>query len=308
MWNYSPCSCALQLRWCILLSVCIYRIHPACLSAVIWTKNNRWANGNNYRLGKCWILRWVDILCQIYPCFLVSFTKSWSADWQFLTFCCLSGHLADILQEAHVPIISDAVCNAPDYYDNQITTTMFCAGYEKGGTDACQVRLCLFLVHNSSVLSFIYVCFHFCISMDGPTCSICDSRETAAGLLLQRTACRRTVVIACWEWWAGERAAPWPKNPASTPKCPDFFPGYLQLWGWETPFVICSLFSIKPGKDLGVTDVFLFFSVTNRTITTHQGFTNWPGREIRHEYLSRPCRGQKDFLMRMKIVRHRSLL
>ncbi|XP_074510887.1 serine protease hepsin isoform X2 [Sebastes fasciatus] len=48
------------------------------------------------------------------------------------------GIQADILQEAHVPIISDAVCNAPDYYDNQITTSMFCAGYEKGGTDACQ--------------------------------------------------------------------------------------------------------------------------------------------------------------------------
>ncbi|XP_056880283.1 serine protease hepsin-like [Takifugu flavidus] len=47
-------------------------------------------------------------------------------------------HLADVLQEAHAPIISDAVCNAPDYYDNQITTTMFCAGYEKGGIDACQ--------------------------------------------------------------------------------------------------------------------------------------------------------------------------
>ncbi|KAG8010258.1 Serine protease hepsin [Nibea albiflora] len=48
------------------------------------------------------------------------------------------GHLADVLQEANVPIISDTVCNAPDYYDNQITTSMFCAGYEKGGTDACQ--------------------------------------------------------------------------------------------------------------------------------------------------------------------------
>ncbi|TWW53200.1 Serine protease hepsin [Takifugu flavidus] len=54
---------------------------------------------------------------------------------QPLTF---NGHLTDVLQEAHVPIISDAVCNAPDYYDNQITTTMFCAGYEKGGIDACQ--------------------------------------------------------------------------------------------------------------------------------------------------------------------------
>uniref|UniRef100_A0A8C7HIA0 Hepsin n=1 Tax=Oncorhynchus kisutch TaxID=8019 RepID=A0A8C7HIA0_ONCKI len=49
-----------------------------------------------------------------------------------------TGTLADVLQEANVPIINDAVCNAPDYYDNQITTSMFCAGFEKGGTDACQ--------------------------------------------------------------------------------------------------------------------------------------------------------------------------
>ncbi|XP_023656900.1 serine protease hepsin [Paramormyrops kingsleyae] len=48
------------------------------------------------------------------------------------------GQPSDVLQEASVPIISDAVCNAADYYDNQITTSMFCAGYEKGGTDACQ--------------------------------------------------------------------------------------------------------------------------------------------------------------------------
>lgn len=51
----------------------------------------------------------------------------------------LLGTLADVLQEANVPIINDAVCKAPDYYDNQITTSMFCAGFEKGGTDACQV-------------------------------------------------------------------------------------------------------------------------------------------------------------------------
>uniref|UniRef100_A0A671MD12 Serine protease hepsin-like n=1 Tax=Sinocyclocheilus anshuiensis TaxID=1608454 RepID=A0A671MD12_9TELE len=50
----------------------------------------------------------------------------------------LAGTQANVLQEAHVPIISDAVCNGPDYYDNQVTTTMFCAGYEKGGTDSCQ--------------------------------------------------------------------------------------------------------------------------------------------------------------------------
>ncbi|CAL8248408.1 unnamed protein product [Lota lota] len=49
-----------------------------------------------------------------------------------------NGHLANVLQEANVPIISDTTCNAPDYYDNQITTSMFCAGFEKGGTDSCQ--------------------------------------------------------------------------------------------------------------------------------------------------------------------------
>uniref|UniRef100_A0A8C9SAF6 Hepsin n=1 Tax=Scleropages formosus TaxID=113540 RepID=A0A8C9SAF6_SCLFO len=48
------------------------------------------------------------------------------------------GQPSEVLQEANVPIISDAVCNAPDYYDNQITTSMFCAGYEKGSIDACQ--------------------------------------------------------------------------------------------------------------------------------------------------------------------------
>jgi len=52
----------------------------------------------------------------------------------------LPGTQANVLQEAHVPIISDTVCNGPDYYDNQVTTTMFCAGYEKGGTDSCQVH------------------------------------------------------------------------------------------------------------------------------------------------------------------------
>ncbi|XP_030227329.1 serine protease hepsin isoform X1 [Gadus morhua] len=50
-----------------------------------------------------------------------------------------NGHQANVLQEANVPIISDTTCNAPDYYDNQITTSMFCAGFEKGGTDSCQV-------------------------------------------------------------------------------------------------------------------------------------------------------------------------
>ncbi|XP_056409472.1 serine protease hepsin-like [Hyla sarda] len=48
------------------------------------------------------------------------------------------GQQSDILQEASVPIISSTVCNTPEYYNNQITGKMFCAGYPEGGTDACQ--------------------------------------------------------------------------------------------------------------------------------------------------------------------------
>ncbi|XP_019748571.1 serine protease hepsin isoform X1 [Hippocampus comes] len=49
-----------------------------------------------------------------------------------------SGDETDVLHEVNVPVISDAMCNAPDYYYNQITGSMFCAGFEKGGVDACQ--------------------------------------------------------------------------------------------------------------------------------------------------------------------------
>ncbi|CAH2318232.1 serine protease hepsin [Pelobates cultripes] len=48
------------------------------------------------------------------------------------------GHQSDILQEASVPIISSSVCNQQEYYINQITEQMFCAGYAEGGIDACQ--------------------------------------------------------------------------------------------------------------------------------------------------------------------------
>ncbi|XP_077455313.1 serine protease hepsin isoform X2 [Stigmatopora argus] len=49
-----------------------------------------------------------------------------------------SGYQTNVLQEANVPVISDATCNSPEYYDNQITTSMFCAGFEKGKVDSCQ--------------------------------------------------------------------------------------------------------------------------------------------------------------------------
>lgn len=52
------------------------------------------------------------------------------------------GQQAGVLQEARVPIISNDVCNGPDFYGNQIKPKMFCAGYPEGGIDACQVRDC----------------------------------------------------------------------------------------------------------------------------------------------------------------------
>nr|KAF6318509.1 hepsin [Pipistrellus kuhlii] len=48
------------------------------------------------------------------------------------------GQQAGVLQEARVPIISNDVCNGPDFYGNQIKPKMFCAGYLEGGIDACQ--------------------------------------------------------------------------------------------------------------------------------------------------------------------------
>ncbi|EPQ05368.1 Serine protease hepsin [Myotis brandtii] len=48
------------------------------------------------------------------------------------------GQQAGVLQEARVPIISNDVCNGPDFYGNQIKPKMFCAGYHEGGIDACQ--------------------------------------------------------------------------------------------------------------------------------------------------------------------------
>lgn len=47
------------------------------------------------------------------------------------------GDAPDVLQEAQVPVVSDAVCD--ENYDGSIDpTTMLCAGYPEGGVDTCQ--------------------------------------------------------------------------------------------------------------------------------------------------------------------------
>lgn len=175
------------------------------------------------------LLSWILCLCAVTAVYtalvLLVILDKWICAFVYCNdaFYLPTGGLADVLQEANVPIISDVVCNGPDYYDNQITTSMFCAGYEKGGIDACQVRrrhLPYFLV---------FFCGVFCFCHEMICC--CAFRETVGVLLLPLTVCQRQVAIVCWEWWAGERAVPWLKNLASIPECHDFCPGFRQPWG-----------------------------------------------------------------------------
>ncbi|MEN9222184.1 MAG: trypsin-like serine protease [Thermostichus sp. BF3_bins_97] len=42
------------------------------------------------------------------------------------------------LQQATVPIVSNAQCNAPQSYDGTILDSMLCAGFPQGGVDSCQ--------------------------------------------------------------------------------------------------------------------------------------------------------------------------
>lgn len=48
------------------------------------------------------------------------------------------GFPSSTLQEVEVPVISNATCNAPDYYNESVTANMLCAGYAQGGKDSCQ--------------------------------------------------------------------------------------------------------------------------------------------------------------------------
>ena len=52
----------------------------------------------------------------------------------FVDTCC-----PDVLKQAELPIISTKLCTRSDHLGPQVTDNMFCAGYELGGTDACQV-------------------------------------------------------------------------------------------------------------------------------------------------------------------------
>jgi len=48
------------------------------------------------------------------------------------------GRASRVLQKADVPLIDNAICNAPDAYGGEIKAQMMCAGYRDGGIDSCQ--------------------------------------------------------------------------------------------------------------------------------------------------------------------------
>ncbi len=52
-----------------------------------------------------------------------------------LTNANVKSSFSDVLRQTEVPIASNEVCNQS--YDGDVTEKMLCAGYEKGGTDAC---------------------------------------------------------------------------------------------------------------------------------------------------------------------------
>ena len=45
----------------------------------------------------------------------------------------------EILQQTRVPVLPDDLCRSN--YKDKITKNMFCAGYEQGGVDTCQVHM-----------------------------------------------------------------------------------------------------------------------------------------------------------------------
>lgn len=56
-----------------------------------------------------------------------------------MMFIILGTCCPDVLKQVMLPVIPTRICTQPDHLGNQVTDDMFCAGYEQGGQDACQV-------------------------------------------------------------------------------------------------------------------------------------------------------------------------
>ena len=82
---------------------------------------------------------------------------------------------ANILQQVSVPIISQKKCrHSTSYRTSEITENMFCAGFDDGKIDACQVgSKCKNLSHLHLALNFIHGMYFYN--------KLPNSRVTAAG-------------------------------------------------------------------------------------------------------------------------------
>lgn len=60
------------------------------------------------------------------------------AGWGKLTE---KGHTSDVLRKVVVPVWSKDDCYNSEYGVHKLSENMFCAGYEEGKRDACQVLL-----------------------------------------------------------------------------------------------------------------------------------------------------------------------
>uniref|UniRef100_A0A8C4VCR6 Peptidase S1 domain-containing protein n=1 Tax=Gopherus evgoodei TaxID=1825980 RepID=A0A8C4VCR6_9SAUR len=65
-------------------------------------------------------------------------TKCFISGWGSISE---KGEGSPILQEAQVDIVPSDICNGFEWYEGMVNNNMFCAGFESGGIDSCQVRL-----------------------------------------------------------------------------------------------------------------------------------------------------------------------
>lgn len=77
--------------------------------------------------------------------YLFSTTKIFSQISSFcLSFSSANGPIADILQQAKLPVVDFATCSRPDWWGDLVTNLMICAGGD-GVVSSCNVGLIMFI-------------------------------------------------------------------------------------------------------------------------------------------------------------------